>query len=257
MKLSLYLLLSAFAANMLFAVATSKDSGPITLEMLNVINPAAARSTFCKDFEKKQGVKGECILNSDAVAPINKAIAKYKITRLGEIAATLAWMLFESEGWHYVINHNPGNKGQGTRTMMSWAYVSKYAKELYPDKYAKVIGKFSDDTSKADNSTKTKVMDLVLNNDDSLAAGFWYLTKQASSFHNKKDKLRTLNLKDFKDYTWNGIKADVSTDDNGKKQFTWEEGRTAKWNEVNKIIGKAKLKQLVTGSMLSKRRRNH
>ncbi|KAJ2609838.1 hypothetical protein H4S08_003883 [Coemansia sp. RSA 1365] len=215
----------------------SENALPITLELLNEINPAAARSTFCKDFEKSKGVKGECMLNSEAVAPINKALKKYKITRPSEVVTALAWMLFESDGWHYVVNHNPGNKGQGTRTMMSWAYVSKYAKELYPDKYTKLIGKFADDTSKANNSTKTKVMDLVLNNDDSIGAGFWYLAKHASSFHNKEDKLRPDVLDDFKDFMWNGVNADVTTDANGKKHFKWDEGRTAKWNQANRYIG--------------------
>ncbi|KAJ2794114.1 hypothetical protein H4R20_006333, partial [Coemansia guatemalensis] len=113
----------------------SKNSEPISLDMLNKINPGAASSTFCSDFEKNTGIKGECILNSNAVEPINKAIAKYRVKSFGEVAAILAWMLFESNGWQYVVNHYPGNKGQGTRAMITWEDVSKYAKELHPIEY--------------------------------------------------------------------------------------------------------------------------
>ncbi|KAJ2788483.1 hypothetical protein H4R20_007371, partial [Coemansia guatemalensis] len=94
------------------------------------MNPDAASDTYCEEFERTSGIKGECVSNSEALEPINKAIRKFGVIKRSEIVATLAWMLKESEGWKYNINHFPGNAGQGTRTIMMWEFVNKYAQQV-------------------------------------------------------------------------------------------------------------------------------
>ncbi|KAJ2495548.1 hypothetical protein GGH96_006355, partial [Coemansia sp. RSA 1972] len=167
--------------------------------MLNQANPDAADAAYCKT----SPAAGECALNSEVLVSINQAIRQYGVSARGEIVATLAWMLFESGNWQYNINHFPGNIGQGTRTMMTWEYVAEYAQTLHPDAYAKVLG--SDTVSAADNTTKTDVIDLVLNNNDSFGSGFWYLTTQAASFHGNANCLRDGNQADFQKYVEDGI----------------------------------------------------
>ncbi|KAJ2850643.1 hypothetical protein IWW36_001754 [Coemansia brasiliensis] len=198
--------------------------GLVSLAALNKANPEAASVDYCNNFASSSGISDECALNSAAVSPINKAIRKYKVASRGEIVATLAWMLYESDNWKYNINHFPGNIGQGTRTMMSWNYVSQYAKQLHPNEYEQAVGSSGDDVSSANNSTKTAVIDLVLNNDDSFGAGFWYLTTQAPSFHNNPSKLRDGNMQDFQEYVQSGIVT------------SWNSDREAIWTTVNDAI---------------------
>ncbi|KAJ1810134.1 hypothetical protein LPJ77_001143 [Coemansia sp. RSA 2523] len=186
--------------------------------MLNKANPDAADAAYCKS----SMADGECALNSEALSSINKAIRKYGVSARGEIVATLSWMLFESGNWVYNINHFPGNIGQGTRTMMTWEYVAEYAKTLHPDAYAKALG--SGDVSAANNSTKTDVIDLVLNNDDSFGSGFWYLTTKAASFHGNANSLRDGNKADFQKYVEDGIVT------------TWTTEREDVWTMVNSAI---------------------
>ncbi|KAJ2159990.1 hypothetical protein GGF46_002598 [Coemansia sp. RSA 552] len=193
--------------------------GLVSLDALNAANPDAGSDSYCEDFEEDGEVTGECASNAEAQPAINRGLRKYKVTARGEIVATIAWMLFETDKWKYNVNHFPGNPGQGTRTMMSWDYVSKYAEELYPDEFATAMG--SGDTSGADDETKNKVRELVLSNKDSFAAGFWYLTTQAPQYHDSPSMLRDGNVDDFKDYMENG----VST--------TWTADREAIWKQVD------------------------
>ncbi|KAJ2826366.1 hypothetical protein IWW50_002393 [Coemansia erecta] len=131
-------------------------------------------------------------------------------------------MLYESGNWTYNINHFPGNIGQGTRTMMSWTNVSKYAQSIHADAYTAAIG--SVDVSAADNTTKTKVINLVLNNEDSFGAGFWYLKTQAPSYHNNPTALRDGSVEDFQAYVEQGIGT------------TWNAEREDIWTKVNSAI---------------------
>ncbi|KAJ2842630.1 hypothetical protein GGI22_007487 [Coemansia erecta] len=70
--------------------------------------------------------------------------------------------------------------------MMSWAYVSDYAKELYPDQYRTVIGQHACNATEATDAEKDNVLALVTNNDDAFAAGFWFLVKQSGNYYTNK-----------------------------------------------------------------------
>ncbi|KAJ2855223.1 hypothetical protein FB639_006257, partial [Coemansia asiatica] len=180
-------------------ITTPSTSKVITLEQLNQANPDAAKDSYCSSGND------QCSTNADAVGPLNDAIAKYQMTRRGEIVGVIANMLFESGAWSENINSGNSEGGQGTRCMMMWNYVSEYAKSLHPEDYATLMGSDTGNPDGASVSVRTKVMDLVLNPEDSFGSGFWYLVEKASSFHGDENKLRDGNLDDFKDYVQNGI----------------------------------------------------
>ncbi|KAJ1942314.1 hypothetical protein FBU59_003233 [Linderina macrospora] len=145
----------------------------------------------------------ECAPNTRALAAINKALKKYNITRRGEVVAVLSLMAFESGDWAFNINHypEPGRPGQGTRNMMMYNFVEEYAKYLHPTEANALLGSGGTPS----DSTKNAVRQLVLNDDDSFGAGFWYLTQKAGSFHDNPAKLIDGNEDSFKDYIVNGV----------------------------------------------------
>ncbi|KAJ1722226.1 hypothetical protein LPJ53_003325 [Coemansia erecta] len=185
--------------------SSNNSSGlSITADQLNGANPKAASDSYCSSSDD------QCSTNADAVDPINNAIAKYGMTRRGEIVAVVANMLFESGAWSENINSGNSEGGQGTRCMMMWNYVSQYAQELHPDEYEQLMGSSSGDADSASASVRTKVMDLVLDPDDTFGSGFWYLVTVATTYHNSDSKLRDGNVDDFKDYVENGIETEYT-----------------------------------------------
>ncbi|KAJ2726047.1 hypothetical protein GGI07_000830 [Coemansia sp. Benny D115] len=191
---------------------TSGSSGTpryVTVEELNKANPDASTDGFCLKAEFKE----ECRTNAQAVAAINKAIDKYKITRRGEVVAATAYMLLESGNWGYNINHWPGRAGQGTRTMMMFPFIAQYAEYLHSDEYAKIA---TGSIETASNETMNAVRQLVLNDEDSFAAGFWLMKVPYKDYFGNEDKLRDGNEEDFKNYILNAVKAGAYGDDRAK-----------------------------------------
>jgi hypothetical protein len=91
---------------------TIPASGALTAQKIIAIAPATA-SCNGTDFPD------ECADATHAATAINKAFSTYKITQVGEQAALVAYMLFESGNFKYNRNHfpAPGRPGQGTRMM--------------------------------------------------------------------------------------------------------------------------------------------
>ncbi|KAJ2724788.1 hypothetical protein GGI07_001749 [Coemansia sp. Benny D115] len=163
----------------------------------------------------------ECVPNSRAVAAINNALTKYGITKRSEAVAVISLMAFESGNWLYNINHWPGRPGQGTRNMQMANFNREYAQLLHPAEAAQVISSAADAQS---DETSKKLLELVLNDNDSFGSGFWYLATKATGYFASADKLRDGNADDFKDYIVNGVNAG------------WDEGRQTVWNAVNSAI---------------------
>ncbi|KAJ1951163.1 hypothetical protein EC988_004124 [Linderina pennispora] len=164
----------------------------------------------------------ECASNARALSAINKALQKYSITRRSEAVAILSLMAQESADWMFNINHypEPGRPGQGTRNMMFYNFVEEYAKFLHPEQANALLGAGGEPS----DSTKNAVRELVLNDDDSFASGFWFLTHKASSFHNNPAKLIEGSEASFEDYIVNGIGTSMS---DTRRQY---------WNVFNSII---------------------
>lgn len=101
-----------------------ESSTPVlTAQKLIQIAPATA-SCNTADFPE------ECADAATATEALNKAFEKYKITSVGEQAAIVAYVLFESGNYKYKKNHFPGRPGQGTRMMAMPPFVKKYAADI-------------------------------------------------------------------------------------------------------------------------------
>ncbi|KAJ2874162.1 hypothetical protein H4R27_006520, partial [Coemansia aciculifera] len=197
--MKLGLVLFATVAALVAAVHGASPCGPVLLPDLNKAFPAGASKTYC-DKGGEGAPVSECATNRDAVIGIDAGIKAYKVTRRGEVVASIAWMLFESGGWKYNINHTPGTIGQGTRCMMMWEFISEYAQSLFPEEYKKLMGASAAKPETATDAVKTSVIKLVLTNNTSFSAAFWFLVNKASTYHNNNAKLRDGNLEDFKEY---------------------------------------------------------
>ncbi|KAJ1893978.1 hypothetical protein LPJ66_005454 [Kickxella alabastrina] len=188
----------------------------ITLAQLNQAVPARASDTSCAAVS----TPSECAPNSRAATAINKAIAKYGVTGRGEIIAIISLMAFESADWQYNINHFPGRAGQGTRAMLMYNWIEQYAKQVHAQDASKLLATAGAGNTEAMN----KVRKLVLGDDDSFGAAFWYLVTAAPAYHNSTTKLREGNVDDFKDYVVNGVGAG------------WENERQSVWARVNSAL---------------------
>ncbi|KAJ2856770.1 hypothetical protein GGI22_003711, partial [Coemansia erecta] len=77
------------------------------------------------------------------------------------------------------------------------------------------------------NALLEEVVQLVLVDEWSFGAGFWFLATQATGFHNQADKLRSGNQDDFVDYMRDGVKADLTSSLNERLQW---------WQQANNFI---------------------
>ncbi|KAJ2523010.1 hypothetical protein H4217_000353 [Coemansia sp. RSA 1939] len=184
----------------LFAASSANAAFTVTQAQLDKAVPDRVGTGSC--------ASSECATNPRALVSINKAIAKYGITRKSEVIAMVALMAFESGDWLYNINHTPGVPGQGTRAMISPEFVAQYAQLLHPDQAPKAV-------------SVVDKLQLVLNDDDSFGSAFWFLTAKAPQYHNNDARLRAGNAADFKDYVVTGL--------NGG----WDPRREDVWNRVN------------------------
>jgi hypothetical protein len=113
----------------------------------------------------------ECADATRAAAAINKSFETYQITSIGEQAAVVAYMLFESGNFTYSKNHFPGRPGQGTRMMAMPPVVEKYA--------TSVAGAGAVAQALAAGGDLGLINTLALVNSDdekSFGAAAWYLT---------------------------------------------------------------------------------
>jgi LysM repeat protein len=117
---------------------------------------------------------------ADQAAPfINQAFAKFGIDSKGEKAALLSLMAFETGGFVFDINKFPGRPGQGTRNLMMFPFILKYAFET-PEVAPKVAQVAPGVTANTDpNSvapdTQNAIRALVLGDDLSFASASWFL----------------------------------------------------------------------------------
>ncbi|KAJ2812094.1 hypothetical protein GGI24_006728 [Coemansia furcata] len=223
MKLCL-VLFGTVAALVAVVHGAAAPCGPVLLPDMNKALPAGASANYCATGGGDGAPASECATNRDAVIGINAGIKAFGVTRRGEVVASIAWMMFESGGWKFNINHTPGTPGQGTKCMMMWEFISEYAMYLFPDDYKKLMGTFAASPDTATNAVKTSVMNLVLPNNMSFSAAFWFLVTKAPTYHNNDAKLRDGNMADFQDYVTKGIGT------------TWTAERQKIWTDVNKAI---------------------
>jgi len=117
---------------------------------------------------------------ADQAAPfINQSFAKFGIDSKGEKAALLSLMAFETGGFVFDVNKFPGRPGQGTRNLMLFPFILKYALET-PEVAPKVAQVAPGLTANSDPNavapdTMNAVRALVLGDDLSFASAAWFL----------------------------------------------------------------------------------
>ncbi|KAI8940147.1 hypothetical protein NX059_003860 [Plenodomus lindquistii] len=94
--------------------------GPLSAAIIEAVAPATATCDAAPFPE-------ECADSETAAAALNASFEKYNVTAIGEVAALVAYTIFESGDYKYKQNHFPGRPGQGTRTMAMPNFVKQYA----------------------------------------------------------------------------------------------------------------------------------
>lgn len=133
---------------------------------------------IAKETDSCKGAKfpEECADATRAAKAINTAFERYGISSLGEKAALVAYMLFESGNFKYNRNHYPGIPGQGTRMMAMPSFVKSYAES--------VAG--ADAVAKAEAAGGDAGLDAVLdlancNDEKSFGSAAWFLSTQCTA----------------------------------------------------------------------------
>lgn len=120
----------------------------------------------------------ECADASQAATAINKSFETYNITEVGEQAALVAYMLFESGNFKYKNSHFPvpGTPGKGTRMMASPSYVKSYATSV-------AGGQAVAQAEEAGGDAGLNAILALVNSDDekSFGSAAWFLTSQCTA----------------------------------------------------------------------------
>ncbi|KAJ1927808.1 hypothetical protein IWQ60_002625 [Tieghemiomyces parasiticus] len=152
-------------------------SGDVTIDVLKRSLSASANGE-CKAAQQN---KEQCRTPEQLLGPVNACFKQYGLTTIGQKAAILSILDFESEGFHYATNLNPDNHGQGTFSQMKFPNINKYVKSIpeLQSKYQALTSGVSDIDS--DTPSNTEVMDKVLalvTEDDTLnvCSASWYLS---------------------------------------------------------------------------------
>ncbi|KAJ8084156.1 hypothetical protein PM082_002923 [Marasmius tenuissimus] len=159
-----FLALSALEAS---ALPHYRRACDVTLDQLNAI-------TNGKTCEASKFPE-ECRTAEQALPHINKAFADFGIEAVGEKAALLSLMTFETGDFEFNINHFPGRPGQGTRNMMMFPFVYQYAVDT-PSTSEQALALAGPDANSPSitNDTMNAVRALVLGDELSFASASWF-----------------------------------------------------------------------------------
>ncbi|KAJ3733380.1 hypothetical protein DFJ43DRAFT_995511 [Lentinula guzmanii] len=169
--------------------SSSSNSSEITLSQLDAI----INGTTCP--LKGSESLDECRTAAQALPFVNKGFSDYNITSVGEKAALLSLMSFESGGFQFNINHFPGNPGQGTRNLMEFPAVYQYAlstpflsnqtlallPNLKKHKGRTSYASLSSLPNTLSNQTKNAIRAVVLGDGLSFASAMWFYTQSGAT----------------------------------------------------------------------------
>ncbi|EWC48771.1 hypothetical protein DRE_00076 [Drechslerella stenobrocha 248] len=121
----------------------------------------------------------ECNTAKEAVPFIAAGFEKFQINTIGEAAALLSIMAFESGDFKFNINHFPGRPGQGTKAMLMANFIVSYAQTFgSTDNIAPGLSSSNIDAQSDD--IKNKVRAVVLSNERTFAAAAWFYSDMCS-----------------------------------------------------------------------------
>ncbi|RPA98732.1 hypothetical protein L873DRAFT_1844049 [Choiromyces venosus 120613-1] len=199
MLLNVSSLLLLLAITALAAPAPSAFNGSAVIPDITVQQLQAAAPKICAT------VTEECHPAADAIKGINTAFKNYGLEKLGQKAALLGLMTLESGDFTYNVNHFPGRPGQGTKAMLMFPHIYKYAWSQ-PDLTAEVMRISNGITPDVGfgNMDKIRVEDqkairaLVLPEKYTYAAAMWYLQNMCDAAMPRK--LADNGFAGFKEY---------------------------------------------------------
>ena len=122
---ALALVLLFVPSNLAFPLEARAAPPPLTDSLIIAMAP---------DTSSCAGRTSQCRTASQAASPIAKSFAKYSVTTVGEQAALLATMLFESGNSSFLYStsqSNPPVAGKGTYNLQSATYNAQYANSLF------------------------------------------------------------------------------------------------------------------------------
>jgi len=157
-----------------------------------------------------------CSTPDVAAAALNSAFEKCGYTSLGQQAALLGLMTFESVDFEYNVNAFPGRPGQGTKAMLMFNFVLKYAL-AQPELNSQVLelSGGSTDPNSIPDATKNEIRQLVLPDKYTFGAAPWFLSTQCDA--SVATQLTSGGLTAFQNYITNCVGT------------TFTDDRKAKW----------------------------
>jgi len=163
----------------------------------------------------------ECATAERAAGPISAAFAKFGISTVGEKAALLSLMLFETGGFKFDKNHfpAPGRPGQGTRNLQIFKFNLQYALDIpavAPQAKA-LLGPITPSSSQAEidavpDATKNAVRALVLDDTNSFASAAWFLKASGACAQSFSDGLKTGTVAGWESYITGCVGTTVTDD---------------------------------------------
>ncbi|RKP37166.1 hypothetical protein BJ085DRAFT_17209 [Dimargaris cristalligena] len=154
---------------------SNTSGGDLTLEVLQ----RSINMEVNADCKNPQDHQAECRTPAQILDPLNANFAQYGITTVGQKAALISIMDFESGSFRYSTNLNVDHAGQGTFSQMMFPHIKEYVQSI-PElaaPYAALTEGVTDlDTNK---EVMNKVLALVTVDKYNVGAACWYLAKSA------------------------------------------------------------------------------
>jgi hypothetical protein len=164
-------------ASVAFSAPVARQNPTVTPDQILKTDPRTADCNV-------QTFPGECVTAAQFAGPLSDSFQQFDITTVGEKAALLSLILFETGGLKANRNHfpTPGNPGQGTRNLMNFPFIFKYTLDipaLAPLAEATLPGLTRDSTfdqlTAVDPAMKNAILNLVLDEPNSAASAAWFL----------------------------------------------------------------------------------
>ncbi|KAF3938727.1 hypothetical protein ABW19_dt0201077 [Dactylella cylindrospora] len=148
------------------------DTGSITADIILEIAPG---SSSCAGASFQE----ECRTAVQAAPFVSKAFSDFNINTIGERAALLSLMIFESGNFQFNRNHYPGRPGQGTKAMLMPNFIVSYA-QSFGSTDSIQAGLNAANIDSASDSVKNEVLALVLGDDKTFASAAWFYSENCS-----------------------------------------------------------------------------
>ncbi|KAK6345753.1 hypothetical protein TWF718_007660 [Orbilia javanica] len=163
------------------AVPSSPSSGGsdgIAITEDIILKVGSSAKSCPRENQYKDRAPEECATAEHAAPLITEAFQKYGINTIGEAAAILSLMMYETGDFQFNtnqfgINGTDPRPGQGTRNMMSPNFIVQYA-QVFGSTDSIKPGVTPENINEQTDEVKNQIMALVLGDDKTWASGAWF-----------------------------------------------------------------------------------